>query len=130
MTIEQWYGTGRRKTAIARVFLRPGSGRFQVNGRDLETYFPRYWHQVRIREPLMITQLLDQFDIYVTARGGGITGQADAIRMGIARALVAYNPELRPILKKHRMLTRDPRVHERKKYGQPGRRKQYQYHKR
>ncbi len=126
----QWYGTGRRKRAVARVFLRPGSGNITVNGRTLEEYFPRLWHRVRVREALVLTNLADQFDIYATARGGGVTGQADALRLGIARALVAYNPELRPLLKKHGLLTRDPRVHERKKYGQPGRRKQYQYHKR
>jgi small subunit ribosomal protein S9 len=129
-SIIQWYGTGRRKEAVARVFLRPGSGKITVNGRDFEEYFPRLWHRLRAREALVVTNLAERFDALITTRGGGLTGQADAIRLGIARALLAYNPELRPVLKKNGLLTRDPRRHERKKYGQPGRRKKYQYHKR
>lgn len=130
MTLEQWYGTGRRKTSVARIFLRLGSGQVRVNGRDLESYFPRYWHRMRVLAPLMTTHLIEQFDIIADTRGGGITGQADAISLGIARALVRFNPELRPTLKRVGLLTRDSRSHERKKYGQPGRRKKYQYHKR
>ncbi len=130
MNTVQWYGTGRRKTAVARVFLRPGNGKIVINNRDFEEYFPRLWHRLRIKEPLVVTNTFESFDIFCTAKGGGVTGQADAIRLGIARALVQYNPEFKPLLKKAGLLTRDPRRHERKKYGQPGRRKKYQYHKR
>lgn len=126
----QHYGTGRRKTASARVYLRPGSGSFTVNGRPFDDYFPSEMLKMIIRQPLVMTETGDKFDILARIRGGGFTGQAGAMRHGIARALVQYNPEFRVTLKKAGFLTRDPRKVERKKYGQPGARKRFQFSKR
>ncbi len=127
----QFYATGRRKTASARVFLRPGgTGRMIVNGRDVEIYFERETSKMILRTPLVMTETLEHFDAYVTVRGGGKSGQAGAIRHGLSRALVQANPDLRPVLKKAGFLTRDARMVERKKYGQPGARKRYQFSKR
>lgn len=125
-----FYGTGRRKTATARVFLRPGTGRFIVNTRDLDAYFPRETDKMILRQPLDLTETGATFDITVTVRGGGTTGQAGAIRHGISRALLRYNPELRAELKRAGFLTRDARAKERKKYGQKGARARFQFSKR
>lgn len=125
-----YYGTGRRKTSTARVFLKPGSGQFELRGSTLETRFPSESLRTRIMTPLALTEAAEKVDILATAKGGGTTGQADAIRLGIARALVAYDPELRPSLKKAGMLTRDARIKERKKYGLAGARKRFQFSKR
>ncbi len=126
----QYYGTGRRKSSVARVFLRPGEGRITVNRRSLEDYFPLERWRAAVRQPLVLTDTLNKFDIYITTRGGGLTGQAEAIRHGLTRALIQYNVDLRPKLKEAGLVTRDPRVKERKKYGQPGARKRFQYSKR
>ena len=126
----QYYGTGRRKNAAARVYLRPGTGKFTVNDRSFDDYFPSEMLKMVIRQPLVITETGDKFDIFVRVRGGGFTGQAGALRHGISRALVEYNPELRRKLKEAGFLTRDPRRVERKKYGQPGARKRFQFSKR
>ena len=126
----QYYGTGRRKSSAARVFLRPGSGKFTVNDRSFDEYFPSEMLKMVIRQPLVITETGEKFDIFVRVRGGGFTGQAGALRHGISRALVEYNPELRRKLKEAGFLTRDPRKVERKKYGQPGARKRFQFSKR
>ena len=126
----QYLGTGRRKLAVARVFLRPGSGKILINRRDMREYFPAEVHRVAVQQPLLVTETAGKFDIMITAHGGGLTGQAGAARMGIARALLNFNAELRPALKKAGYLTRDPRKHERKKYGRPGARKRFQYSKR
>ncbi|GBC82032.1 30S ribosomal protein S9 [bacterium HR10] len=128
--IIQYWGTGRRKTSTARVILRPGSGQITVNGRALEEYFPLERHRATIRQPLLLTDTWGKFDIRVNVRGGGITGQAEAIRHGIARALLEFNSDLRPRLKEAGLLTRDARIKERKKYGQKGARKRFQYSKR
>jgi small subunit ribosomal protein S9 len=128
--IEQYLGTGRRKTSIARVFLRPGSGKIIVNGRPLENYFPTEAGRLPVKQPLETVEMQDRFDVVVLANGGGISGQAGAIRLGIARALVEFNADLRGALKKAGLLTRDPRAHERKKYGQKGARKRFQFSKR
>jgi len=128
--IEQYLGTGRRKTSIARVFLRPGSGKITVNGRPFENYFPTEAGRVPVQEALRTVEMVDRFDVLVLANGGGVAGQADAIRLGIARALVEFNAELRGPLKKAGLMTRDPRKHERKKYGQKGARKRFQFSKR
>ncbi len=129
-TQEQYLGTGRRKMAVARVFLRPGSGRIQVNNQTPEEYFPTDSLKVKVRQPLTASETAAKFDAVVLVRGGGKSGQADAVRLGIARALQRYDSELRPLLKKGGYLTRDPRKHERKKYGKPGARKRFQYSKR
>jgi len=126
----QYYGTGRRKTSVARVYLRPGTGKIVVNRRDFDEYFPNRVLKMVIRQPLLLTETADKFDILVNVRGGGSSGQAGAIRHGIARALVEYNPELRPRLKASGLLTRDARKVERKKYGQPKARKRFQFSKR
>jgi small subunit ribosomal protein S9 len=128
--IEQYLGTGRRKTSIARVFLRPGSGRIIINGRPFENYFPTEAGRIPVKQALQTVEMQDRFDVVVLANGGGISGQAGAIRLGIARALVEFNAELRVPLKKAGLLTRDPRKHERKKYGQKGARKRFQFSKR
>lgn len=128
--ITQYLATGRRKDAVARVFLRPGSGKITVNGRELNHYFPTEAARVPVRQPLLATENVDKFDILILASGGGVIGQAGAIRLGIARALVEFNAELRLPLKKAGFLTRDPRTHERKKYGQKGARKRFQFSKR
>lgn len=130
MSSVQYYGTGRRKTSTARVFLRPGTGNVKVNGRPFETHFFDELHRMIIRQPLQLSDMVDKFDILVNVDGGGVTGQAGAVRHGISRALVQYNPELRPVLKKAGFLTRDPRMKERKKYGQKGARARFQFSKR
>ena len=131
-TIEkvQYYGTGKRKTATARVFLMPGSGQFVVNQADYQDYFTSSTQRKTVTEPLQQTGLSEKFDVYVNVKGGGMTGQAGAIRMGLARALLDFDLELRPQLKKSGFLRRDPRMKERKKYGQPGARKRFQFSKR
>ncbi len=126
----QYYGTGRRKTSSARVYLRPGAGGIQVNGKPFDDYFSNEMLKMIIRQPLVITETADKFDIHVRVGGGGYAGQAGALRHGIARALVSYNPELRGRLKEAGFLTRDPRKVERKKYGRPGARKRFQFSKR
>ena len=126
----QFRATGRRKTSVARVILRTGSGKVTVNRRAFEGYFPSEALRVEVRQPLLATETDGQFDILILARGGGIHGQAGAARLGIARALVAFNPELRPKLRQGGFLTRDPRAKERKKYGQKGARKRFQFSKR
>ena len=126
----QYYGTGRRKTAAARVYLRPGAGNVKVNGRPLDTYFPNEVLKMVIKQPLMLTETTERFDIVVSVAGGGSAGQAGAIRHGISRALLEFNGELRERLKAAGFLTRDPRKKERKKYGQPGARKRFQFSKR
>ena len=126
----QYLGTGRRKSAVARVFLRPGDGKIQINGRSAENYFPISSQRQKIQQPLLATETAGKFDLLILAHGGGLTGQAEAIRLGVARALQKFNMELRPVMKKQGFLTRDPRKHERKKYGRPGARKRFQYSKR
>jgi small subunit ribosomal protein S9 len=126
----QYYGTGRRKTAAARVFLRPGSGAITINHRTFETFFPTEALRTQIRVPLLLTETADKFDILATVAGGGVSGQAGAVRLGIARALIGYNLELRKRLKAEGLLTRDARGKERKKYGQKGARKRFQFSKR
>ncbi|MCS7079236.1 MAG: 30S ribosomal protein S9 [Chloracidobacterium sp.] len=126
----QYYGTGRRKTATARVYLRPGDGNITVNKRTFEGYFPSETLRMIIRQPLQVTETLGKFDVLVSVSGGGLSGQAGAIRHGIARALLQFNIELRRRLKKAGFLTRDPRMKERKKYGQKGARKRFQFSKR
>ena len=126
----QYYGTGRRKTSTARVFLRPGNGGLVVNRKALEQHFPTEALRTQIRQPMLLTETTDKFDILATLSGGGIAGQAGALRLGIARALVEYNIELRQRLKKAGFLTRDARIKERKKYGQKGARKRFQFSKR
>ena len=125
----QYYGTGRRKTSVARVYLRPGSGKIVVNRRDFDDYFPNQVLKMVIRQPLLLTETADKFDILVNVDGGGPSGQAGAIRHGISRALLEYNGELRPQLKAVGFLTRDARKVERKKYGQPKARKRFQFSK-
>jgi small subunit ribosomal protein S9 len=126
----QYYGTGRRKTSTARVFMRPGSGNIRVNGRAFEEHFFDEVHRMIVQQPLQLSETSDKFDILINVRGGGVTGQASAARHGISRALARFNPEFRPTLKKAGFLTRDPRMKERKKYGQPGARKRFQFSKR
>jgi small subunit ribosomal protein S9 len=124
------YGTGRRKTAAARVFLRPGAGKVEVNGRSLDDYFTNEVLKMVIKQPLLLTETAEKFDIVATVEGGGSAGQAGAIRHGISRALLEYNLELRDRLKTAGLLTRDPRKKERKKYGQKGARARFQFSKR
>ncbi len=124
------YGTGRRKTATARTRLYAGSGNIEINGRKLEDYFPRKTLQMIVRQPLTLTKLADKFDIKVNVSGGGVSGQAEAVRHGISRALLEADTELRPALKRAGFLTRDSRQKERKKYGQRAARARYQYSKR
>ena len=128
--VDQFLGTGRRKRSVARVFLRPGKGEITVNGRPFEHYFPIEALRVPVRQPLLATETAEKFDILILADGGGVAGQSGAARLGIARALVEFNGELRERLKKLGLLTRDPRKHERKKYGQKGARKRFQFSKR
>ena len=130
MAAVQYYGTGRRKTSTARVFLRPGTGAISINRRAFEAFFPREALRTEIRTPLVLTETADKFDILATVAGGGVSGQAGAVRLGIARALVLYNAELRKRLKAEGMLTRDARAKERKKYGMAGARKRFQFSKR
>ncbi len=129
-TLVQYMGTGRRKEAVARIFLRSGSGQITVNQRPIEKYFPTESERAAVRQPLLATETADKFDILITTNGGGRAGQAGAARLGIARALCEFNLELRPKLKQLGLLTRDPRGHERKKYGQKGARKRFQFSKR
>lgn len=126
----QYYGTGRRKTSTARVYLRPGSGAITVNKREFNSYFPNEALQMIIRQPLNLTETTEKFDIYVNVAGGGQAGQAGAVRHGITRALMEFNADLRPALKKAGLITRDPRQKERKKYGQKGARARFQFSKR
>ena len=130
MSITQYYGTGRRKSSVARVYLRPGHGRITVNKSPLDTYFNRESVKQVLKQPLALTDSLESYDIVVNVFGGGKTGQAGAIRLGIARALCEANPDHRPVLKSNNLLTRDARKVERKKYGQPGARKKFQFSKR
>ena len=127
---ETYYGTGRRKTSTARVYLRPGSGQMQINDRSLDEFFPNEVLKMIVRQPLLLTETGDRFDARVTVVGGGCAGQAGAIRHGVARALLVFDQALRERLKSAGLLTRDPRKKERKKYGQPGARKRFQYSKR
>ena len=127
---KQFYGTGRRREAIARVYIKAGPAKFTVNGRPVDDYFRNVaWHTAAV-EPLKFTQMLDQLDVRAQVKGGGVGGQAGAVRMGISRALSLFNPELRPALRKNGFLTRDPRMKERKKYGQKGARRRFQFSKR
>jgi small subunit ribosomal protein S9 len=126
----QYYGTGRRKSAIARVFLRPGTGEFKVNGRVYEEYFVTEEQRVSAKRSLVLTETLGSFDVITTVKGGGVCSQADAIKMGSARALTEFNPEFRKLLKTENLLTRDARQKERKKYGQKGARARFQFSKR
>ena len=126
----QYYGTRRRKTSTARVFLRPGSGEVKINRRTFENYFPNETLRTTVRQPLQMTDTANKFDVYVNVDGGGLSGQAGAIRHGITRALLEFNADLRPTLKQAGLVTRDPRAKERKKYGQKGARKRFQFSKR
>ena len=126
----EYYGTGRRKTSTARVFLRPGTGTITVNHREFERFFPTDALRTQVRRPLLVTETGEKFDILATVAGGGVNGQAGAVRLGIARALVEFNAELRKQLKKDGLLTSDSRVKERKKYGLAGARKRFQFSKR
>ncbi|MDQ7008291.1 MAG: 30S ribosomal protein S9 [Acidobacteriota bacterium] len=130
MTTTQWNGTGRRKAAVARVYLRPGNGEIRVNNRPFDNYFLSATAREDIKQPLAVTEQDGKFDIIANIRGGGLTGQAGAFRLGIARALVAFDAELKPALKKEGLLTRDAREVERKKYGQKGARARFQFSKR
>ena len=126
----QYYGTGRRKTSTARVYLRPGAGEVKINRKAFDQYFPNETLRMIIRQPLQLTETAGKFDILVNVSGGGPTGQAGAIRHGITRALIEFNADLRPALKHAGLVTRDPRIKERKKYGQKGARKRFQFSKR
>ena len=125
-----FHGTGRRKESIARVFVRPGTGKFTVNGRKVEEYFLNHAWLHDATEPLKFTSLTEQVDVVATSKGGGVGGQSGAVRMGLSRALSRFNAELRPGLRKNGFLTRDSRMKERKKYGQKGARKRFQFTKR
>jgi len=126
----QYYGTGRRKSAIARVFLRPGTGEWKVNGKAFEVYFVTEQQRVAAKRTLVVAELAGSFDVVTTVKSGGVAAQADAVKLGIARALIQFNPELRKTLKAEGLLTRDARQKERKKYGQKGARKRFQFSKR
>jgi small subunit ribosomal protein S9 len=126
----QYYGTGRRKSAVARVFLRPGTGKFTVNEKDHDVYFVTEQQRIAAKRPLVLVEMASNFDVLTTVRGGGINGQADAVKMGISRALLEFNAELRKTLKTEGLLTRDARIKERKKYGQKGARARFQFSKR
>ena len=130
MAVTQFYATGRRKESTARIFLRPGSGTITVNHREFVNYFPSEALRVQVTRPLQLTESADKYDVLCTVAGGGITGQAGAIRLGIARALCEVNADNRPRLKKEGLLTRDARAKERKKYGQRSARARFQYSKR
>jgi small subunit ribosomal protein S9 len=125
-----YYATGKRKTSIARVFMRPGAGKITVNSKDIGEYFSRETAKMVVFQPLELTKTLDKFDISVTVTGGGITGQAGAVKHGISKALLEYDPECRQVLKKAGFITRDSRIKERKKYGQRGARARFQFSKR
>jgi len=126
----QYYGTGRRKTSTARVYLRAGAGDFRINRKPFDTYFPNETLRMIIRQPLNLTETVGKFDVLINVRGGGPAGQAGAIRHGITRALLEYNGDLRPALKQAGLISRDDRIKERKKYGQKGARKRFQFSKR
>ena len=126
----QYYGTGRRKTSTARVYLRPGAGEVVVNRKPFDKYFPNETLRMIIRQPLQLTETTAKFDLLINVSGGGPSGQAGAIRHGITRALMEFNADLRPMLKQAGLVTRDPRIKERKKYGQKGARKRFQFSKR
>ena len=126
----QYYGTGRRKTSTARVYLRPGTGEIKINRKAFDQYFPNQALRMVIRQPLTLTDTANKFDILVNVAGGGPAGQAGAVRHGITRALMEFNADLRPALKDAGLVTRDPRAKERKKYGQKGARKRFQFSKR
>jgi small subunit ribosomal protein S9 len=128
--VQRWYATGKRKTAVARVWLRSGTGNIEVNRGSFEAYFPRETSRLVVKQPFEITDQVDRFDVFATLAGGGIAAQAEALRHGISKALLAYNPTLRDRLKRAGFLTRDARAKERKKYGQPGARKRFQFSKR
>jgi small subunit ribosomal protein S9 len=126
----QYYGTGRRKTSTARVYLRAGDGAVKINRKPFEQYFPNETLRMIIRQPFQLTETTGKFDLLINVKGGGPAGQAGAIRHGITRALMEYNSDLRPALKQAGLITRDPRIKERKKYGQKGARKRFQFSKR
>jgi small subunit ribosomal protein S9 len=126
----QYYGTGRRKSAIARVFLRPGTGEWKVNGKAFDVYFVTEQQRVSAKHTLVVADLASSFDVVTTVKSGGVAAQADAVKLGLARALVQFNPELRKILKAEGLMTRDSRMRERKKYGQKGARARFQFSKR
>ncbi|MDZ4164067.1 MAG: 30S ribosomal protein S9 [Smithellaceae bacterium] len=130
MTDKRYYATGKRKTAIARVYMKEGNGVITVNKRTFDNYFPRESLKMMINQPFEIVEKKNKFDVYVNVAGGGIAGQAGAVKHGISKALLAYDAEMRPLLKKAGFLTRDSRIVERKKYGQPGARKRFQFSKR
>ncbi len=130
MAVIEYYATGRRKSSVARVFLRPGTGTITVNHREFNAFFPAEALRMQIKQPLLLTETAEKFDVLTTVAGGGVAGQAGAVKLGIARALVEYNAELRKRLKKSGLLTRDARIKERKKYGQKGARKRFQFSKR
>ncbi len=130
MNEEKYYATGKRKTSIARVWLKQGDGKITINKRSIDDYLKRETAKMIIRQPLELTETLGKFDVYVNVRGGGMSGQAGAIKHGISKALLEVNPDFRTLLKKNGFLTRDSRIKERKKYGQPGARKRFQYSKR
>jgi small subunit ribosomal protein S9 len=125
-----FYATGRRKRAVARVWLMPGSGKVEINRRDIDDYFGRATSKMILRQPLELTETVGRYDLFVNVNGGGLSGQADAIQHGITRALMKLNPSFRPALKRAGYVTRDPRIKERKKYGQRGARARYQFSKR
>jgi len=125
-----YYATGRRKTSSARVFLKPGSGKVEINGKPVEDYMHKPTSRMLVLQPFVLCSVQNKFDAYITVKGGGESGQAGAIRHGVSRALVAADESLRPVLKKAGFLTRDPRMVERKKYGQAGARRRFQYSKR
>ncbi len=126
----QYYGTGRRKRAVARVFLRPGTGEWKVNDKKFDEHFVTEQQRVAAKKTLVVAEMTASFDVVTTVKGGGVAAQADAVKMGIARALVEFNPELRKLLKAEGLMTRDARQKERKKYGQKGARKRFQFSKR
>ncbi|MBQ5312002.1 MAG: 30S ribosomal protein S9 [Oscillospiraceae bacterium] len=128
--VQSYYGTGRRKSSVARVRVYPGSGKVTINGRDMDDYFGLETLKLIVRQPLVLTETGEQFDIVCNVKGGGVTGQAGAIRHGLSRALLVFNPELRPVLKKAGFLTRDPRMKDRKKYGLKAARRAPQFSKR
>jgi small subunit ribosomal protein S9 len=130
MAEDRYYATGKRKTTVARVWLRPGEGKIEINKRTFDDYFPRETLRMTIMQPLELTNTTGQFDVYVNVKGGGSSGQAGAVRHGISKALLLYNDKYRDVLKKAGLITRDPRVKERKKYGRRGARARFQYSKR
>ena len=130
MASTEYYATGRRKTSTARVFLRPGTGTITVNHREFNNYFPTETLRMNVRRPLVLTESIEKFDVLATVEGGGVNSQSCAVRLGIARALVEFNAELRKALKKDGLLTSDSRIKERKKYGMAGARKRFQFSKR